>query len=427
VISECETAFFDIRQSKTNSEAEDILSQTAERLLQRSEVREQISYHDIYETVREALYSIRAENKMSARTRLQLFLRRRLVNNKTYDFYYLLNNVSGFPNHFKLGHGELIQFSSLPSFISQRIVRALKGQTLGYYLKRNESRKYVERGKRRSCLRLRETRQGFFKSLEIANKHAYESANVLRVVSGVDVPLYTLVHYRVGSHWDIGSLSYGGGGFGDVASLGSVGMMPPFHYQPMTWPSLIGSPTEPKYSPLGTDDTTFGVIFGVRYHSSFDTPVEQCTKLLLKSNPSELDGRLKNALRVLGFTWEVHLDELKLILLITAIETMLLEESSQENLQSRLADRVAFLLESQPDKRVRMFHEVKNYYQMRSRFIHGAQVLEAEGSLNLERLFEITIRIWIRLNRLTEEGYTRVGRRDSAKSLDELVEELKFA
>ena len=378
ILSQCEVFFFESHEPGRN--ASKLLDSTTETLLQYDALKDELLPYDVSETLRSALLTIPITHRQNARARLRRLISSNLLDAKVFDIYYALNQVSGFPNHFKLGHGELLAFDSVPSYVRNRMIRAWKGESLGHGLNAKSSSEFVQSGKEHNCLHLTVARRGFARAIAEANRKAYESVNLLRVVYGQDVPLFTLVHVRRGSHWDIGALSYGGGAVRDR------NMFPVIQYT--TWPSL---PHGTRRKPL---ETRYGPhhLLDIQYSESLGSILSRYRRLMLNEHPSELESKLRNALLLIGFTWEVDLDQVKFILLITALEALLLEDSGQGNLQLRLAERVAFLIGESPARRVQLYDEMKRFYGQRSRFVHQGD-FEDNVDADIAELFEIAKRV----------------------------------
>ena len=134
--------------------------------------------------------------------------------------------------------------------------------------------------------------------------------------------------------------------------------------------------------------------WGLDIHSEIET----------KENPSELEktvstfGRLYSKVALTPDPIE------KLIYALSAIESTLLKNDT-ESIQQNLAERMAFLLETELNKRKNVIKNVKNVYQIRSRYLHHG--LPSDDISQLSYFLINVLNLFFNLLSLTKKFQTK--------------------
>ena len=114
-------------------------------------------------------------------------------------------------------------------------------------------------------------------------------------------------------------------------------------------------------------------------------------------------------------------DEQDAISAITALEALLTKKEETEGLTYRLSMRTANLLGNDPEARKRIFQEVKHFYNLRSKLVHGVQL----DKRMLNQLNELnSLRETVRQVLLS--ALALFSSQEDEINLPELVDELAF-
>lgn len=163
----------------------------------------------------------------------------------------------------------------------------------------------------------------------------------------------------------------------------------------------------------------------MNYSPSFANVIQFWTQILTKTNPTDLEGRAKSALRLYGLTRTLDRPEIEFILITVGLETLLLGKGDKDYLRQRLAEKAAFLLETDKDARLQLYERVKDIYDRRSGLVHSG--LSSVSKSEVREAKEIFLRLLTEVRRLIEEqGFVVMEKAPARKSIDALVEELKF-
>lgn len=154
------------------------------------------------------------------------------------------------------------------------------------------------------------------------------------------------------------------------------------------------------------------------------------TAIFVNSNPNEIELKIRNALRIYRLQQPVADDQVRFLLLVTCLESLLMTKSDRDYILWRLAEKVTFIL-SETERDVSMQETnsfIKEAYNKRSAFVHG--------SANIDEIitFSDTVRldvfiyklVWSIINNFLGKGYTKIQKTKDKKSIDEYIEQRKF-
>ena len=148
------------------------------------------------------------------------------------------------------------------------------------------------------------------------------------------------------------------------------------------------------------------------------------TDIFVKSNPNEIERKIRNAVRIFGIQTSVKNQQVRFVLLVTCLESLLMTESDKDYLLWKLAEKVTFILDGNKKE---LNDYIKKAYNKRSAFIHGSK---SEDSLVTENdIFNIegvvSNLVWKMID-FVKNGYTHVQKHNGVKSINEYIEETKF-
>jgi hypothetical protein len=150
------------------------------------------------------------------------------------------------------------------------------------------------------------------------------------------------------------------------------------------------------------------------YKSEHEKEISKLTEIL-KNPKSEIDRRIKSALTTFEIQTSVPDQNVKFVLLVTCLESLLMGKSDRDYLGARLSEKSAFLF---PNDREVMYNRVKKAYDKRSAFIHGSE--KTVKQIDLNEMQATVVSIVRQLIDLKENGY------DNMEKVDAFIKKLKF-
>ncbi len=251
---------------------------------------------------------------------------------KKLDFYFQLVELSGFPENFRLGYGNLVSFTKLPDSVKKIALKLAKGDTSNIY--NNKQKDEVLDYACKQLLIPEDPNVGFWLRIsppkaisfnilmENAFVHAQDSLDILRIASpmrGRTRLPQLAIEYNV----DVGTA------FPCVRGI-EIGRYP--------------------------------------YDPDSNVLIQRLNDVCV--NPScDLEERLKDALHFFRMA-EIHAPpHQQLFFYVAAIERLIL--SQEPNLNHKFCERAAILTEKESGKRIEHLKELKALYKMRSTIAHG--------------------------------------------------------
>jgi hypothetical protein len=302
-----------------------------------------------------------------------------LLTTKTYDFYVPIYCLYGFPENAKLGYSTVIDFQNLPTEISEHFVmfweRCFTIDTQ-YHTTKEE---YVSLKKRSTFIHFVIEANGSYKAIEKAISRAEDALHIVRF-------LYRINFNIVDMRYKTREIKQEGGRVG-MAGLPFIGC--------------------------------------VNYGESVGKEIPILTDIFVKSNPNEIEEKIRKTLRIFGIQTSVKNQQVRFVLLVTCLESLLMTKFDRDYILWRLAEKVALI--SDDNKRDLYDYVRKEAYEKRSAFIHGNEgkdnLVTENDILKIEGV--VSNLVW-RMIDLVKDGYTHVRKEKGVKSIDEYVEETKF-
>jgi len=339
-------------------------------------VKDELAWEDILDVlITPALYLNKPFDDIKDEEFVE-FVKKRLLSEKGYHMYFPLYGVCDFPDGYKLGHATLYIYYSIPEPVQKYFDSEWKFQ---FEKSRQQVtlEKYLEEKHVTSFLHVSVKAHGSRKAGQKATELADESVHILRSIYDRDFLVSDYAYITEGE-------KYTGG-----LSRGKIG-----------W---------------------------IAYSNRLDAIISKLTNILTKRDPSDIENRLINAIRLFGVGTEATRPEVRYTLLTTGLEGLLMVQNDRDYLGLKLSEKVTFLLEKEPEKRAKLFKVIKDAYARRSDFVHQNPDYEPITDEDVRELRNIFIKVFNKLLELRDDGYTQIQKREGAKTVDRLVEDLKFS
>ena len=301
-----------------------------------------------------------------------------LLTTKTFDFYVPIYCLYGFPEGVKLGYSTVVDFQNLPTEISKYFIMFWEHCfTIDTQYHRTKE-EYINLKKRSTFIHFVIETNGSHKANEKAINLAEDALHIIRF-------LYRINFNIVDMRYKIREVRQEGGMEG-MAGLPFIG--------------------------------------GANYGKFVEKEIPILTDIFVKSNPNEIERKIRNAVRIFGIQTSVKNQQVRFVLLVTCLESLLMTESDRDYLLWKLAEKVAFILDG--NKR-ELNDYVKKAYDKRSAFIHGSK--SEDGLVTENDIFNIEgvvgSLVWKMIDFL-KNGYTHVQKQNNVKSINEYIKETKF-
>ena len=356
-----ERAFYDARD------------EAVQAILEKKGVEESLSEDDIRSALQDVVHLTQKDLDDLSPEELRNYITDRVLTERDFVVVYPLYGVYEFPKETKIGNGSVVPFTDLPAEAREMFEgiweREFKHRpwiykTLEEFLEDRRDTLLVEFGVK-AC--------GVGRAQERARESAEDSLMILRTVYDHPFSLADVVVYSEGRGCQASVPGYGG------------------------W---------------------------IRYNPAIKGEIDFWTDIIVKPHPTDLEGRMRRAHRLAGLSVTVQRRELAFVVLTIGLETLLLSKGDRDYLRYKLAEKAAFLLEVDRDKRVAIFERVKDIYNKRSGIVHSGLGEVSENDLDEVRA--IFWRLVRRTEELRDQGYQSLTKTDGQKSVDELIESLKF-
>lgn len=161
------------------------------------------------------------------------------------------------------------------------------------------------------------------------------------------------------------------------------------------------------------------------YVKRFEERIAILTDIFTKTNLNEIERKIRNTVRIFGIQTAITNDQVRFVLLITCLESLLMTGRDKDYILWKLAEKSAFILGR--DKRG-INNYIKEAYGKRSAFVHGStkeEVLVTENDITKAQELVINL-VWKLVFDFLENGYSNIKKRKGSKSIDEYIEETKF-
>lgn len=339
-----------------------------------------ISYRDMHDILYFVVLELGKDLKDISEREFKAYIAKKLLKTKTYKFYFLVSYLFNYPVNRRLGYGVATNFDNIPQNVKEEFIQDWKHIYSVYARFERSEEEFLNKNKTATFLLIDVEASGHFKAIENATKLAEESVNVLRFLYGIDFKL--------------------------------------FHCRFVTDNSISGG------SMMSND--TFGG--HASYLPKFEAKIERLSEIIVKKNPLEIEERVKNTINIFGIQTGIEDKNVKLILLISCLEGLLLSSSDKDYLGWKLAEKTSFILHKNWKKRQATSDFITNMYEKRSRFVHQDKKkrIEEVSDGEILDLENIVMGIMYELFNKLDEGYIQIQKEPSKKSINEFIEREKF-
>lgn len=159
----------------------------------------------------------------------------------------------------------------------------------------------------------------------------------------------------------------------------------------------------------------------------FSKYLKTLSNISLNKKPNRLQQKILQAIQIFGLSRLSHKSEIRLLLLISSFESLLLTENDRDYLGQKLSEKTSFLLENEYKKRLKLYKLMKELYGKRSGLVHrGKSEISDIEVKTLEHLFRnVTIKILD-----LSKDYTKMEQKSHEKDregIEDYINNLRFS
>jgi len=118
------------------------------------------------------------------------------------------------------------------------------------------------------------------------------------------------------------------------------------------------------------------------FEKYFGEHLERLSQISIDKNPSSLQNKILQALRVYGLSRLSQKVEIRLLFLVSSFESLLLTKNDRDYLGKKLSEKTAFLLETEYEKRLKLYKQMKRFYGKRSGLVHMGKTQISDTEVN---------------------------------------------
>ncbi|MCJ7424381.1 HEPN domain-containing protein [Candidatus Bathyarchaeota archaeon] len=362
-----------IEQEKLVKQARDIF-----KVIEDSPLEKSISFDDVEDVFRMTSVSLDKALQSISDEEFVIYFKSEVLTTKTYDFFFPVYCFYGFPNGFKLGYSTAIDFDRMPPEIREYFGFLWEHRftiDTEYHRTKDE---YITLKKRTAFVHLIVKANGHFKAIENARSLAEDALHIIRFLYQINLNIID-IRYKIRENKNEGGIE-------GIAVLPFVG--------------------------------------GANFSKFLEEHIPILTDIFTKSNPNEIEKKIRNALRIFGIQKSMSNDQVRFVLLITCLESLLMTASDRDYILWKLAEQAAFFLGG--DRRETNEY-VRSAYGKRSAFVHGSTSKDGLVTRSdIDSAEELAVGLVWKLIDFMKKGYTSIQKHNNAKSIDEYIEEAKF-
>lgn len=370
IIGFCLDFYYKRGSKRTFDQIMDMIEETTERIMSVPGAREEFEEADLQEILRRPSKHLGKGLGEATDQELEQLVKGDLLTQKSYEVYFALPQLLGFPNDYSLGHGSIVSYSSCPHAIQT----TLSG--FDHSVLEGDDESMVKDTSSLQLLRIPVQACGAARAISKASKFADDALHILRLVYGKNIAISSVIAMRE--------------------------------------------------SGIVVKTNTIRLEDFLRHVSASDDFARRLDPVMLREKPNDLETRLRNSVRLYGMAIEATRPEIRFSLLTNALEGLLMTDSDKESVATRLAEKVAFMLENTREPRMALSKRVKELYGLRSDFVHQSRDYRGIFPEQVDELNGIFTRALRRLLELANQGYECVQKHPGTKSIDGLVDELRF-
>jgi hypothetical protein len=166
----------------------------------------------------------------------------------------------------------------------------------------------------------------------------------------------------------------------------------------------------------------------ISWSNSFRISVPLLTEIITKLNPTTLEKKIGNMLKLYGIQTSVKNTSTKFVLLVTCLESLLLTGSDKDYLGWKVSEKTAFLIGKNGKDRMEINNYMKLAYRKRSKFIHADAKKKADfiEEIDVIKMRKLVRRVLGKLLTLRADGYKEIQDIANAKNVEEYISQVKF-
>jgi hypothetical protein len=305
--------------------------------------------------------------------------RSRILSTRTFDFYVPIYCLYDFPKNMKLGASTVIDFQDLPTAVQDYFNMYWEHRFTIDTEYHNTKEEYVNLKKRSVFIHFTVEANGHEQANKKAKNLAEDVFHIIRFLYEINFNIVDMRYQTRDSKW--------AGGREGIAGLPFIG--------------------------------------GASYVENFKDRFAILTEIFTKTNLNEIEKKIRNAVRIFGIQTAIANEQVRFVLLITCLESLLMTESDKDYILWKLAEKSAYIL----GRNKRMVNNwIKLAYNKRSAFIHGStkdKALVTENDISEAQGLVVNL-VWKIVFDFLNKGYTSMQKRKGSKSINEYIEEMKF-
>ena len=379
-LENCVSLLESIKKGMKEDEVQKVVRSLADLASKSPELAQNLSENDIRHVIYDTQLYLNKKFAEASTSEFRSYVQQNLLTTRTYHFFFPIYQLFQYPGGKELGYGTTILFGDIPSEVKESFISDWN-HNFGIHTEWARTKEeLVERKAAAAFLKLELKANGNDKAMDRAVQLAEDSVNVLRFVYQVNFPIGHSKFYL-----DNGQ---GSGGTG----------MPFFTFQGAAW-----------------------------YNARLEPYIQTLSEILSDATPQDIEKRVRAALKIFGIQTKTEDRNVRLLLLISCLEGLLLSPSDRDYLGWRVAEKTTFLLGKDEGNRKEIFEFITESYDKRSRFAHQDQRSGKEVTENdLLQMIDVIQGLVHRLLELMNEGYSQIQKDPQKSTIDGFVEVEKF-
>lgn len=148
----------------------------------------------------------------------------------------------------------------------------------------------------------------------------------------------------------------------------------------------------------------------------------------MTSKQTNLEKRILTSLQIYWLSLLSYNVEIKFLMLISACESLLHTKSDRDYLGYKLAEKTAFLLETEGQRRIELYRLMKEFYEKRSDLVHGGlKNITTDNVKTLKDIYNALVYKLLELSKTYDKMELRnKNNKDDKNGVDDYLEQLKF-
>lgn len=155
--------------------------------------------------------------------------------------------------------------------------------------------------------------------------------------------------------------------------------------------------------------------------------LRKLSRMSLEVSPSRLEQKVLQAVQIYGLARLSRRPQIRFIFLIASLESLLLSKHDRDYLGKKLAEKAAFLLENEYEKRLDLYKFMKKSYRRRSTLVHEGDLrIEPKDLLTIQHVFRQLAFKLIELS-ASYEKMEQKSHAEDKEGVEDYIHQLKFS